>query len=269
MAHKTKIELMATTAAPKIFVLVVEGKGGVGKSVASQVATFALGLDGSHVHVAESDLTNSTMAMVHGADKTTLVDASAADAHGYMYYLAERARDGEFDHVVFDTGARDETHLKPFITDLAKEIVTDYGMHLVVIRPMTVSHFVQTNILRFVEECKNERMGVVVLRNLSQGRNIAHFRLWEQMDSTKALLATPGVKLCDLMDAGVEHSDNVTSFGMTLVDAAAADFSKTGENDAYARQVVHRAIQIHLNKWLQRQGKALRAAIYESVGFVP
>jgi len=260
-------KLMSSTSMPlKVVAMVLEGKGGVGKSVSNQAATAALELDGSRVHVAESDLTNSTMAMIHGAGQTTLVDADAVDLEGYLYDLAERAAAGEFEHVALDTGARDEVNFRPFVAEYSKEIFAKFGMRLCVIRPVTLSHFVQSNVLTFVKECKTDEMGVVILRNLSQGRTVAHFKQWEDTESTKALLRTPGVELCDLRDAGVQHSDNATSLGMSLVDAAMADFSRMGEDEEFARTIVPRPVQLFLQKWLERQAISLRAAIFASLG---
>ena len=128
-----KSRLNATAALPKIFTIILEGKGGVAKSVTAQATAEALRLDGATVVVAETDTTNSTMAMIgHGGG---LIDASRVDAEGYFLELAENITSGQVDHVVVDGGARDEVRISPILADLASHL-RQHGAYLVVVRPI-------------------------------------------------------------------------------------------------------------------------------------
>ena len=250
----------------KIFCVVVEGKGGVGKSVAAQVAHAALGARGENVFIGETDSTNSVMATIHGNAGAEMIDLSRVEAEGHFYEIAENLAAGDYDHVVVDTGARDEATLRPFLPALASQLAAD-GIGTSIIRPMVLAHFVQVNAYSFVKAVKNDHMGVVLLNNLSQGRKAVDFDDWLATEMYKTMIATPGVVACDLLDAGVCNSDNVTSFKMTLVDAAACDFTKAGNDEALARTVINRRIQLFLQKWLLRQIDILRPAIFSSVGY--
>lgn len=247
----------------RILAIILESKGGVGKSVLSQTVVAALSQDGKRVFVAETDTTNSTMNMIVG-DSAQLIDTSRTEAEGYFAEIGERLINKEFDNGVIDCGARDEASIRPYLKDLAADLRRG-GAHLVILRPLVLSHFVQMNVYSFVKEYKDDSMGVVLVRNLSQGRRLADFDEWRGRKTTAEMLAA-GCVVCDFADAGVAHSDNVTSFGMSLADAAMGRFEKAGEHRQLAEQLIGRPVQLFLTKWMYRQTESLRSAIAEAVG---
>lgn len=245
---------------PPLMVMVIEGRGGVGKSLMSSTSIEALGLADETVHVLDCDSTNSSMSMIHNAH---LVNVRDVRFEGELLYAAERLRSGDFRHIVLDAGARDEVHIKPHLAALAREL-RSFGGRLVVVRPVTLSHFVQQNAISFVTETKTDDIGVVFVCNLGQGRKLEDFREWKST-LAHADMMRRGVIEVHLEDAGARYSDQATSCGLSLADVALGRFEKAGEDADTARTVFERPDQLFLSRWLYRQTETFRRAFADCI----
>lgn len=253
---------------PPLLVTVQEEKGGVGKSTMASVAFEATSLLGENVEVLDTDDTNSAQAMVRTA---RVVNLRADGYEGELLYVAERLKDWatrrkgaeKVEHVVVDTGARDDVLLRPFLPELARYL-RSFGAYLIVIRPMTLSHFVQHNAHEFVHKTMTADMGVICVYNLGQGRNARDFDEWKASVAMREMRLR-GVVECDLENAGTKWSDMATSCGLTLADAAMGRFTKAGDDAEVAASIFTRPVQLFLARWLERQTVTLRGKFVESI----
>ncbi|AMJ61595.1 hypothetical protein [Bosea sp. PAMC 26642] len=245
----------------KIIALVLENKGGTGKSRIAEICTYTLsnGEDPSKkILVGETDSANRTQKMVGASE---FIDLSEVQWTGQLEYIGERVASGEFDHAVIDCGARDETAIRAFLPEYG-DYLASMGIRLVVIRPLTLSTFVQNNAYRFVSRVKTSNIGVVAVRNLSQGRTLAMFAGWIAKKARAEMLAK-GVIEIDMQDAGARWSDEAVGYGLSFADIAFGRFSKI--KDAEDRQdaigIFDRPVQLFIASWLRKQSSSFNTAL--------
>lgn len=263
-SNQDRLRQSRGTVFTKIVTLTLENKGGVGKSRIAEILYYTLtdGEDPSkNVLVAETDSANRTMKMVVASE---FIDLSLVEWTGQLEYIGERIAAGEFDHAVIDCGARDETAMRAFLPEYAR-FLAELGVRLVVVRPLTLSTFVQNNAYRFVTKVKTDDMSVIAVRNLSQGRTLAMFGSWLAKHARKEMLSA-GVIEIDMQDAGPRWSDEAIGYGLSFADIVFGRYDKIKDDedrkDAIA--VFERPIQLFLGRWLRAQaqtfGEALKAA---------
>jgi hypothetical protein len=256
------------TVFTKVVTLVLENKGGVGKSRIAEILYYTLtnGEDPSKkVLVGETDSANRTMKMVGASE---FIDLNQVEWTGQLEHIGERIAAGEFDHAVIDCGARDETAMRDFLPEYAC-FLAGHGLRLVVVRPLTLSTFVQNNAYRFVTKVKTDDMAVIAVRNLSQGRTLALFGSWLAKHARKEML-NAGVIEIDMQDAGPRWSDEAVGYGLSFADIVFGRYDKIKDvedrNDAIA--VFDRPIQLFLGRWLRDQAKAFGDAVTAATGGV-
>jgi hypothetical protein len=247
----------------KFVTLVLENKGGVGKSRIAEILYYTLtnGEDPSRkVLVGETDSANRTMKMVGASE---FIDLNLVEWTGRLEYIGERIAAGEFDHAVIDCGARDETPMRAFLPEYAR-FLAGLGVRLVVVRPLTLSTFVQNNAYRFVTKIKTDDMAVIAVRNLSQGRTLAMFDGLAKGARTEMLAR--GVIEIAMEDAGPRWSDEAVGYGLSFADIVFGRYAKikNEEDRKDAIAVFERPVQLFLARWLRAQaqtfGDALKAA---------
>lgn len=256
------------TVFTKAVTLVLENKGGVGKSRIAEILYYTLtnGEDPSKkVLVGETDSANRTMKMVGASE---FIDLNQVEWTGQLEYIGERLAAGKFDHAVIDCGARDETPVRAFLPEYAR-FLAGLGVRLVVVRPLTLSTFVQNNAYRFVTKVKTDDMAVIAVRNLSQGRTLALFGSWLAKHARREML-NAGVIEIDMQDAGPRWSDEAVGYGLSFADIVFGRYDKINDvedrNDAIA--VFDRPIQLFLGRWLRDQAKAFGDALTAATGGV-
>ena len=167
-----------------IMVLLLDEKGGVGKSTLAQLVVQMLRRDHANVIVAETDTSNSSQTMIGSA---RILDARAAHGiEGELFSLAEEMASGAADAVVVDFGARDERASWDFLAGLANAVVA-CGGRLVIARPITVDAEVIDNAATFVETVATRDMHILLLRNLAMADGQRSFAKWEQSETRRAL----------------------------------------------------------------------------------
>ena len=178
-------------------VCAIEGKGGVGKSTTSAIAIEALRQDGKRsVTIVDGDTTNSSMVSMF--DDVVSIDMAEAEAGGELAALFK----GVSDFLVADFGARSEAKfLDPILPRLLRTR-SKSEPSLVVLRPLTLSSFVQNNTVAFIEKTAPLGVKTILVRNLSQGRTPAHFSDWVRSQGRRRALGL-GAREVDLSDAGV------------------------------------------------------------------
>lgn len=248
----------------KLFVIVMDNKGGVGKSKMAEICHYALANPAGgtrKVYVGETDNANKTMNMTVGAE---FIDLDAVEWTGHLEDIGDRMAAGEFDHAVLDLGARDEAVVKKFLPEFVN-ILTHLGIRLVVVRPITLSTFVQNNASRFCSKTKTDEIGVVMVRNLSQGREEKYFADWMKTETRAAMIARGAIEI-DMEDAGPRWSDEAIGFRLTFSDIAFGRFDKIQDEEfrELAIQVFTRPVQRFLTQWLKRQAQVFASALFKA-----
>ena len=250
----------------KVVTLVLENKGGVGKSRIAEILYYTLtdGEDPSRkVLVAETDDANRSMKMVGASE---FINLNQVEWTGQLEYIGERIAAGEFDHAVIDCGARDERPMRAFLPDYAR-FLAGLGVRLVVVRPLTLSTFVQNNAYRFATKVKTGDMAVIAVRNLSQGRTLALFKQWLEKRA-RAEMLDAGVIEIDMQDAGPRWSDEAVGYGLSFADIVFGRYDKIkdAEDRKDAIAVFERPVQLFLARWLRTQAQTFGDALTAATG---
>lgn len=136
----------------------------------------SLSSDGSRVAVLETDTTNSTMYSTGLATGDPISTRDETMLGGLLEGVA-RIGSKEADHVVLDAGARDEAYLMPHLAKLAHRLA-QIGGHLVVVRPLTTSHFVLTNAAECAAALKGTGISLIFSMGLWGGRTRKDYQGW-------------------------------------------------------------------------------------------
>ncbi len=256
--RKPMSEKLIERRARKVLALILENKGGAGKSTIAQIVIETLRLNGEKVHVIETDTSNSSMAT------TGLATGAVASTReeGFEGALIEAIRmidRHKVDNAVVDCGARDEADVMPLIPELAQEM-TRIGGKLIVFRPITTNHFIQNNAVECAKELRDTDAGVIFVSNISCGRRPEHFRRWYGTKTFNALTEA-GVVSMEIGDAGPVLADNAVSLGLSFSDVAMGQLDKAGAYAALARELFDDRLQFATASWLARSTRAMEEAI--------
>ncbi len=256
---KAAIIMAQATEIPRIAVIVLEGKGGVGKTLLAMVVTAMMREYGKNVFILDTDTTNSsTFEMEPG---TKMADFSKIEVRGILDRAIKMMSLGQFAHLVMDSGARDESAIEVYLPWFENKL-RKIGVQLVIVRPITSASFVQRRASEFAE--RNPAIPVVFACNLGQGRNKQMFERWHGSDIRAAALAS-GVVEFDFADAGVRWSDEANGLGLTLADVALANFSKSPEGAEIAAAEFDDDTQAWIALWLSEAVEAVRDAIFAAI----
>ena len=239
-------------------IIVLENKGGSGKSTIAQICVETLKMDGSHVHVIETDTSNSTMTAAQLSTGDVISTRSDGFIGGFLEAI-ELIEMGAAQHCVVDCGARDEADIMMIIPDLAQKM-REIGGFLIVVRPISTNHFVQNNAVSCADQLIGSDARVIFASNISCGRRAEDFKRWTSTKSF-ARLTEAGVVSIDIGNAGAVLADNATSFGLSFADVALARFDRAGRFETIARQLFDRRLQLATAEWLAKSTKSMRQAI--------
>lgn len=218
---------------PPLLVLVMDGKGGVGKSVISGTVVFSFESLGEMIAKFDTDTTNSTL--THMYEKARLIDVSKADwSSPIIQAIRDIAKDGSPRMMLIDAGARDEARIKARLGTIATAMAA-MGGRVLVIRPITLSNYAQTNAVEFAEVTAGSDIAVVFMRIEAQGRQPEDFDDWNTSEALKKAEASGAVNTF-MSDLGVRHADNAVAYGLSFEDVAMGRFDKCGEDEGRARQ---------------------------------
>jgi hypothetical protein len=235
---------------PPLLLIVLEGKGGVAKSVTADAAHYCFSSLGYVTLAAESDTTNSIMSSTH--DDVVFVSAGKAGWHTTIgVHLQRMGHPGGADVIVFDTGARDEVHVRAKLDYFARTMAA-VGGQVLVIRPITTSGSAQRNAIDFAMSTAGSAIATVFMQVRAQGRTEEHFTRWEATGSLRDAKQVGAVDTW-IDDLGVEEADEAVALGLSFADVAAENFARAGEDESEARSYFDEAKVLWFQDWLEEQ----------------
>ena len=255
----------------RYFVVVLDHKGGIGKSVMVQIAyeTLCIGEKGAQnkVLVLDADFVNKNLSRVGLADANDAVRADKKDFEGFLFEAAEQMEYGLVQGVVIDSAAGGESYFYNHLPALA-EYLKSFGARLIVIRPITTNPLNQDNCVAFGRSsAMTDDMGVVMVRNFGQGREPDDYAVWMESDERREMLAG-GMVECDLESAGALCSDLAAACGISIADVArrtTAGLGLTGRKLEIAEKYFTRRFQLFVARWMARQTITFERAFAEAV----
>lgn len=256
--RKSMSEKLLERRARKVLALILENKGGAGKSTIAQIVVETLKLNDEKVHVIETDTSNSSMSAT-GLATGAVASTREEGFEGALIEAIRMIEHKKVDHAVVDCGARDEADVMPLIPELARDM-TRIGGKLIVFRPITTNHFIQNNATESAKKLRGTDAGVVFVTNISCGRRPEHFRRWYGT-KTFASLTEAGVVSMEIGDAGPVLADNAVSLGLSFGDVAMGNLDKAGKYEELARQLFDDRLQYATASWLGRSTTAMAEAI--------
>ena len=256
-------------------VVVLDDKGGVGKSLISQVAASLFEYFGFRIAIGDTDTNNSTSTQVLA--NSHVLDLNEKKSSGRLLRLMAGAAANEFDHVVIDVGAREEAEIKtllPWLVQAARKL----RGRVVVLRPITLGSHNQRNACNFLNIAEALQIPVVFVRNEGQGRQPEYFDRWLTTGVRSAALARGAVETM-LSDADVRYADEAVGLGLSIAACALQDWSKlmpregmSDEDRKIAEQDVADAsdffsddVAAFLGEWLRVNMCSLGDAIEEAI----
>ena len=122
----------------RYFVIVLEQKGGVGKSLMLQIVFEVISGNNEKVRVLDADEVNLNIRSIDITQVGNIVRADAIDFEGFLFDASRQLCDGIVDAVVVDSAAGNEKYFHRHLPEIAKE-VCGAGGRLIVIRPVTTN----------------------------------------------------------------------------------------------------------------------------------
>ena len=268
-AGAAREELLASAAQLRFLVLVQEQKGGVGKSVTAMVANETLKMiSGKRISLIDADVVNRNLSRAGLTKAGDALNAGRIDFEGFLFDAAERLICDEVDGFVVDSAAGGEGHFRPHLAELARTLRgSDAKTRLVIARPLTTSPLVHDNVMEFSKHFMTPDMGVLLVRNLGQGRTSEDFAEFDASPEYAAMREL-GMAECLLESAGAKYSDMITGFNKSFADIALNEpdqLGLEGRQLEIARRVFTRPVRLFLARWLYRQTTSFQAGLIESV----
>lgn len=256
-------------------IIVLDDKGGVGKSIITQAVYQLLLFFDFKVALGDTDTHNSTSAQT--SEGAHMLDLRAKTSEGRLLRLLNSAFAKQIDHIVIDVGAREEAEIQALLPKLV-EAAHKMGGRVVVVRPITLGSHNQRNAIRFMAVAEALRIPTVFVRNEGQGRRPEFFDRWIASESRANALARGAVETV-LTDADVRYADEAVGLELSFADCALQDWTKlmptegmTDEQRKYAEQDVAHAssffsddVAAFLGEWLRINMRALGDAIEEAI----
>ncbi len=262
-------ELLNVAARLRFFVIVLEQKGGVGKSLLCSVVNETLKITATKpVHLIDADVVNRNLSRSGLTQAGDALNAGRIDFEGFLFTAAERLSAGEIGGVVIDSAAGGEAHFRPHLAELAQALRNSSpSVRLVIVRPLTTSPLVHDNILDFGENFLTADMGILLARNLGQGRTREDYEEFDGSPEYREMRRL-GMVECILESAGARYSDMITGFNKSFAEIALNEPDQLGLQDRQleiARKVFVPPVRMFLARWLFRQTTAFQAGLVKSV----
>ena len=205
-------------------VVVLENKGGVGKSTLSGIVAATATGQGLRIRFADSDMSNSSTAQVQ--PDTYPVDLREDEASGTILVILAEIANGTFEVGIWDTGAREEPLVRKTLEKI-RSTAAQLGVALVIFRPITTNHFVQDNAIDCIPFAKKNGFGVVYATILAQGRREKDMMGW-RISKARSEASEYAVEI-DIESMGAVIADNASSFSMSFSDVALGRFDNVPE----------------------------------------
>jgi Mrp family chromosome partitioning ATPase len=254
-----KKELLSSTA-----IVILEKKGGSGKSNLSQGVATTLRNAGYKVRVETTDESNANMVQI-GLSQGPPISVRNEEGLSGLYSLLPSLKSGEYDHLVIDTAATDEDYILPKLANLERHVQAT-GAVLIVVRPVTTAHFTQTNAANFAE-AKSPKTGLLLARIEAMGRRHSDYTHWLGTKTREAIIKV-GAEEFAVGSIGPAVADNATQFGLPLEDLARAVYERAGEYETMAREFITLGHCAMVADWLADFEQNFGAALVKVVNRV-
>lgn len=253
----------------RVLVISAENKGGAGKTLAAQIAVEALSTalrqadwpDGKpehFVHVIDADAGNQSLAAV--TKDAVTINLNERESMGAVFLAIDGLKDGKFGSVVMDTAGGDEFILRKKLPEIVR-LCDAAGIRVIVIRPITLSSFVQMNAAKFADMF-GDMLDVIIALNLGQGREIEFFEPWFQ-GAPRKLALSKAIEI-KIEDAGVRWADEASGVNLTVADAALSRFESLSEEQQKRMQTIFTdSVRRWLHQWMTNQVTTMATAMQE------
>lgn len=258
MAAVNTVDLTAL----KILILVIGGKGGIGKSLLSQIIAARLRAMFQQVFTVDTDHTNNTTRSIDPGAK--MIDLWDVKARGGLSLVFDAMKKASNCAAVIDTAAQ-EDKLIDDVMDWMAERATAAGVTIIPVLPIVLSVHNQRKAIDFSITAERLSLPLVYVTNHGQGRKKEDFdRRWSKTRSRAEALAR-GATETVLLDAGARYADEAGGFGLSLADAALGRFEKAGDKAEEAAASFDENDRAWLNIALSETGAKVLAAASESI----
>ena len=246
----------------KILILVIGGKGGIGKSLLSQIIASKLRAMFKQVFTVDTDHTNNTTKSIDPGAR--MVDLWDVKARGGLSLVMAAMKKAPNCAAVIDTGAQ-EDKLVDDVMEWLVEQAKDSGVTIIPVLPIVLSVHNQTKAIEFSLTAERLSLPLVYVKNLGQGRTKRDFeRHWDKTNSLADALAR-GAAETVLLDAGARYADEAGGYGLSLADAALGNFEKAGDKAEEAAASFDADDRAWLNIVLSETGDRVLTAAAESI----
>lgn len=250
-----------------IFLIVMDNKGGIGKSLISQIFANMLAFDEKYkVRMLDTDSSNSSTAQIDPEARMVLLNEKIG--LGVVLRAFQEVADKLVNHIVMDVGAREEGAVKKHLPRWIQAI-TRLGGRVVVVRPITLGSHNQRNAADFMKFAVEHNIAVVFVRNEGQGRFPEYFDRWKKSETREKALEMGAVETY-IEDADARYADEAIGYGISIADVATRDFSKIEkqEDREEAQKYFNEDIATFLNDWLRQSVLRFAAAVHEALAVV-
>ncbi|MGO7674882.1 hypothetical protein ACC685_33505 [Rhizobium ruizarguesonis] len=265
----TKAKLNSTTATDKLLVLVVNQKGGVGKSVVTRVVADTYRENGTEVEVFDTDGGTGSLLLSNGTRDgkgALLKDQNPKVGVGYFDIRSEKSRNQLLDNlksgskvIVCDMAGGSLGEITRIVddgdgVDGFVDAVHDQGYGIVIVNVLSNVQGATTSVRDYMQAF-GERAQYVAVINKAWGRDESDFPFWYGFTTSDGVQKGGKTRAEFLAAGGVEIEFPALQSGtFAKVDAAQVPFAKAADN--HDLTITERA---HLNKF----NKAARAAFLE------
>ncbi len=241
--------------------IVTEGdKGGIGKSSVSGLIAAAAEDQALKICFVDSDTGNSSTAQVQ--PDTCFVDLTDHDAAKVLLLVLAEINNGTFHCAIWDSGAREEKRVHEILEEI-KSVAIRFGIPIVIFRPITTNHFVQSNAIDCVNFAKKNGFGVVYATILAQGRREKDMSDWRA--SKGRVKAVEYAVEIDIVSMGAIIGDNASSFFMSFTDVGLGRFDRVPEQlREKAKQKFDLGQQMFMAGYLERMTGRISSAVADA-----
>ena len=258
MPDTIDIELAKLT----VIILVLGGKGGIAKSLVSQIAANKLRGIYRKVITVDTDHTNNTTQSID--PDARMLDIWDVKARGGLARLIDEMKGTTCCAAVIDTGAQEDAPMIGIMEWLVRE-ARQAGVQIVTVLPITLSTHNQRTAVEFSELAERLSIPLVYVKNLGQGRTSADFaRRWDKSKARAGALERGAVETV-LEDAGARYADEAGGYGLSLADAALGRFEKAESKAKEAAESFDPDDRAWLNIFLSENGGNIVQAIIKAI----
>lgn len=236
-------------------ILLMENKGGVGKSLMAELVSSALVGAEKIVARADTDSANASFTTIYPDARFVDLSESNVKAGGELAAVILDSADAGAEYLIIDTGARDEARIKGLL-DQVLGMVKDVAK-FVVFRPVNLNLQVHQNALDFTEKFAGDgRVSVVFALSVACGRKLVDFGdVWYPLQLREKVLQLNNVREIIVEDMGPVFAENLSMARLPLRAIVEGDLSTQPDMapEIFARlaKIYDRSTRLSIGQWLK------------------